>query len=241
MAPFVDVYAVLGVPPRASQAELKAAHRRLVRRHHPDLAAPAERPGATRRIQEVNVAYGLVRDPATRASYDRLRRAHRARMTAHGATRTAREGAARWDAATAAQWDAAVRAAGRWAGRWWRRHRARIGRTATAAGRVRSRATRTRRAGVDVLGRLAWLLSSVLWAAVGLATAMASQRLVGVGGYVAPTVGLVAGAVAGSVRGTQLRLRLAGLPHSPVGGRAALGFAAAAVVAGLAVEVAFGR
>lgn len=103
----MDVYAVLGVPPNATQAELKSAHRALVRRHHPDLAPPAQRDAATRRVQEINVAYGLVRDPQRRAAYDRARGSGRM--------------------------DALVTAAGRWAGRWWRLNRAAMRRSALAA------------------------------------------------------------------------------------------------------------
>ena len=94
----VDAYAELGVAPTASQAELKAAHRALVRRFHPDLVPPAEREEATRRIQRINVAYGLVRDAAARAEYDRLR---------------SHPGAAL---------DRLTTAAGVWAGRWWARN-----------------------------------------------------------------------------------------------------------------------
>lgn len=100
----IDAYAVLGVSRDAPQSEVKAAHRRLVRLHHPDLVAPAERAEATRRVQEINVAYGLVRDPAERAAYDRL---------------TSEPGAAL---------DELVTAAGVWAGRWWARNRRALGR-----------------------------------------------------------------------------------------------------------------
>ena len=84
----------------ATQAELKAAHRALVRRHHPDLVAPAEREAATRRVQEINVAYGFVRDEAARAAYDRVA----------GTPGVALERLAE--------------TAGLWAGRWWARNRA---------------------------------------------------------------------------------------------------------------------
>lgn len=94
----VDAYAELGVAADASQAQLKAAHRALVRRFHPDLAPPADREEATRRVQRINVAYGLVRDAAARAEYDRLR---------------AHPGAAL---------DRLTTAAGVWAGRWWARN-----------------------------------------------------------------------------------------------------------------------
>ena len=96
----VDAYAELGVAPDTPQVQLKAAHRALVRRHHPDLVPPAERDEATRRVQRINVAYGLVRDAAARAEYDRLR---------------AHPGAAL---------DRLIAAAGVWAGRWWARNAA---------------------------------------------------------------------------------------------------------------------
>lgn len=121
MREFVDAYAVLGVGPDASAEQLKTAHRALVRRHHPDLAA-SDPNVATRRMQEINVAYGLVRDPATRARYDALRGKRR---------RYAR------DAALAAQWEELARAAGRWAGAWMggERTRTRSYRVGRALGR----------------------------------------------------------------------------------------------------------
>lgn len=109
---FIDAYALLGVDPACPQQELKAAHRRLVRRHHPDVVAPSERDAANRRMQQINVAYALVRDPGRRARYDALRDAHRRTGQAWGG-----------DDALAAQWETTVTAAGRWAGRFWSRHR----------------------------------------------------------------------------------------------------------------------
>lgn len=117
MDDFVDAYHVLGVAPGATQAQLKAAHRALVRRHHPDLAAPAQRPAATARLRDVNVAYGLVRNPEARASYDHLRRVHGARRAADRVRGTVDE------AALAARWEALSLAAGRWAGAWMHRRR----------------------------------------------------------------------------------------------------------------------
>lgn len=104
---FVDAYAVLDVDPDASQEELRAAHRRLVRLHHPDIASPDERERATRRTQQLNLAYWIVSDPARRARYDAVRaQSHRAEL----GQRAARE------------WAALVHAAGRWTGRSWQRH-----------------------------------------------------------------------------------------------------------------------
>lgn len=129
MENFVDAYAVLGVAPDAPQEQLKAAHRELVRRHHPDRAAPAERDAATERMREVNVAYGLVRDSDSRARYDRIRQLHAARRRAE----RLRDGAD--DAALAEQWERLARAAGRWAGVWMRRNQGLSYRAGRAVGR----------------------------------------------------------------------------------------------------------
>jgi len=53
-----DPHAILGTSPGATQAQVKAAWRRLAREHHPDLAAsPAEQRAATHRMAEINAAY----------------------------------------------------------------------------------------------------------------------------------------------------------------------------------------
>lgn len=109
---FIDAYEILGVDADCSQEQLKAAHRQLVRRHHPDVAPPQERGVATRRMQQINVAYALVRDPSRRARYDSLRLAQH-----HSAPPWT------YDSEAAAEWEEMVTAAGRWAGRFWQRHR----------------------------------------------------------------------------------------------------------------------
>lgn len=96
MDDFVDVYAVLGVPPGATQQDLKAAHRALVRRHHPDLVPPADREAATCRVREVNAAYALVRTGEDRARYDRLRRLRAAREAAADVSYRAGRLVGRW-------------------------------------------------------------------------------------------------------------------------------------------------
>ena len=50
-------YQVLGLEPGASPAEIRSAYKRLMRQHHPDLAAPADRDEATIRSQEIIAAY----------------------------------------------------------------------------------------------------------------------------------------------------------------------------------------
>jgi hypothetical protein len=50
--------ALLGVAPDATTDDVRAAYRRLVRRHHPDLAGPSA--ATTRRTVELNEAYAAV-------------------------------------------------------------------------------------------------------------------------------------------------------------------------------------
>lgn len=63
------LYDVLGVSPRASQDEVRRAYHDLVRSLHPD-HHQGRSPDATR-LHEVNEAWRVLRDPATRSSYDR--------------------------------------------------------------------------------------------------------------------------------------------------------------------------
>src|SRR5690606_22068747 len=51
-----DPYAVLGVAPNASDAEIEQAYRRLISRHHPDRAG-----GVEARAREINRAYDRIR------------------------------------------------------------------------------------------------------------------------------------------------------------------------------------
>jgi molecular chaperone DnaJ len=65
-----DYYEVLGVARGASDADLKAAFRKLAMQHHPD-----RNPGdneCEHRFKECNEAYEVLRDPDKRAAYDRF-------------------------------------------------------------------------------------------------------------------------------------------------------------------------
>ncbi len=64
-----DYYAVLGVEPSASAADLRAAFREAVLRHHPDIAAASTL--ATRRTSILNRAWSELREPLRRMHYDR--------------------------------------------------------------------------------------------------------------------------------------------------------------------------
>lgn len=63
-----DYYAVLGAEPSASVAELRAAFREAVLRHHPDRSS--EDSLATRRTSVLNLAWSELRDPVRRLHYD---------------------------------------------------------------------------------------------------------------------------------------------------------------------------
>jgi curved DNA-binding protein CbpA len=62
-----DPYRVLQVTPSAEQEVVNAAYRALALKYHPDRDASSE---AARRMQQLNEAFALVRDPVTRARWD---------------------------------------------------------------------------------------------------------------------------------------------------------------------------
>lgn len=65
-----DLYEVLGVPKTAAAGDIKKAHRKLVRKHHPD-ANPGDSE-AEERFKEVQSAYDVLSDPKKRKQYDQL-------------------------------------------------------------------------------------------------------------------------------------------------------------------------
>ncbi|MGH8902922.1 MAG: J domain-containing protein [Egibacteraceae bacterium] len=188
--PFIDAYAVLGVPEDATQATIKQAHRRLAWLHHPDRAPVEERAGATRRIQNINLAYGLVHNPTARARYDELRQAR------------TRAVAAREASSVGTQWDDIMRQAGNWAGRWWRHNEAPLRRAAERA------ATRTRHTYI----RVSSALTTVVYTWLGLTLALGAQQLLGSRGLLPPLIGGLGGTIAGTVQGRNRMRVLEGHP-----------------------------
>src|SRR3954469_9511879 len=67
---FKDYYATLGVAKTATDKELKAAYRKLARKHHPD-ANPTDK-GAEARFKEINEGDAVLGDPGKRRKYDEL-------------------------------------------------------------------------------------------------------------------------------------------------------------------------
>ena len=63
----IDPYAILQVSPGASPDVIHAAYRALARVNHPDHPATADCSG---RMQLINAAYALLRDPVVRADFD---------------------------------------------------------------------------------------------------------------------------------------------------------------------------
>lgn len=65
-----DFYEILGLPRTATQDDIRAAHRKLVRKFHPD--ANKHDPQADKKFQEVQEAYDTLSDPPKRRQYDQF-------------------------------------------------------------------------------------------------------------------------------------------------------------------------
>jgi curved DNA-binding protein len=67
---YKDYYKILGVPRTATDKEIKAAYRKLARKHHPDVNKGD--PKAEARFKEINEANAVLSDPEKRRRYDSL-------------------------------------------------------------------------------------------------------------------------------------------------------------------------
>lgn len=63
-----DYYAILGLRPEATAADIRAAYRRRAKDRHPDAGGPG-----SEAFHELHEAYELLNDPARRRQYDRRR------------------------------------------------------------------------------------------------------------------------------------------------------------------------
>jgi curved DNA-binding protein CbpA len=64
-------YEILGVPPSASEADIKGAFHRLAKMKHPDKAtSPTEKAALQAEFEWITKAYNTLKDPDLRAAYD---------------------------------------------------------------------------------------------------------------------------------------------------------------------------
>ena len=76
-----DYYALLGVAPDATPAQIKKAYRTLAKQYHPDVN---NSPDAAEKFREITEAYDTLTDPDRRRRYDRLHGTHTRTNTSDG-------------------------------------------------------------------------------------------------------------------------------------------------------------
>ncbi len=62
-------YQILGVKKSASQAEIKDAYKKLMKKYHPDIYK-GDKEFAEQKAKEINLAYDVLSDPSSRIAYD---------------------------------------------------------------------------------------------------------------------------------------------------------------------------
>ena len=67
---FKDYYKILGISRGASDDDIKKSFRKLARQYHPDVAK--DKKDAEEKFKEINEAYEVLGDAATRRNYDLL-------------------------------------------------------------------------------------------------------------------------------------------------------------------------
>jgi curved DNA-binding protein len=67
---YKDYYKILGVPRNATEKDIKAAYRRMARKHHPDVNKGDAK--AEAKFKEINEANAVLSDPEKRRRYDTL-------------------------------------------------------------------------------------------------------------------------------------------------------------------------
>ena len=66
----MDHYQTLQVIRSADAEVIERAYKALSMKHHPDRSAPEDRVESTRRMQRINEAYRVLKDPEARRRYD---------------------------------------------------------------------------------------------------------------------------------------------------------------------------
>ena len=85
-----DYYEILLVTREATQEKIKQQYRRLIRTWHPDkFPEQGEKAQAEEKTKEINEAYGVLRDAAKRARYDRQQQPRPARPATSAGTQPA--------------------------------------------------------------------------------------------------------------------------------------------------------
>ena len=66
---FIDYYKILEIQKSSTEADIKAAYRKLARKYHPDLNPNDE--NAKKKFQQINEANEVLSDPEKRKKYDK--------------------------------------------------------------------------------------------------------------------------------------------------------------------------